>query len=435
MVIRSSLVAQLILGLCSVSYLSGCASLQRSPQNRTPDDAFIAYWPAPKENGRLRLAVKDLIDVKGVVTSAGSQYLSTNAAPATRDAACLEIARERNVLLVGKTNLSEFALSPSGLNRYFRSPKNPMNRRANLIPGGSSAGSAVAVADESADVAFGTDSAGSIRVPAACCGVVGLKTTFGLVPLRGVFPVEPKHMDTVGPLGKDIAHTVQGMDLLQDNFAQKYRAAVAEKPSAKNITVGRLYLDGTDPKIDRAIDATLAQAGFAVIKLDTEFQEKWKQADRDGTTVAATGAWISDGEYSAKLGVTSRTKSVIALGRITYDTTYRVALQRRAAWQHVLRRVFQKVDFVVLPTLQHLPPKVPFFLATSLFEAKVLALQNTAGVNFAGNPALAVPVPVLDKRVPLTSVQLVGPRFSEAELLNAGRLIEATRTESAHHDE
>lgn len=430
MIIRSCLITRMILGLCSISCLSGCAILPKQSRTGTPDDAFIAYWPPAENSGRLRLAVKDLIDVKGVVTTAGSEYVSKNDPPAARDAKCLAIARARNVLLVGKTNLSEFALSPSGFNRYFGTPKNPLTRRTNLIPGGSSSGSAVAVADGSADVAFGTDSAGSIRVPAACCGVVGLKTTFGLIPLQGVFPVEPKHMDTVGPLGKDVAHAVAGMDLLQAGFIQKYKTAVADKPSAKNITIGRLYLDGTDPKIDRAIDDTLRQAGFEVIKLNTAFKARWEQADKDGTAVAAAGAWISDGKYATKLQIAVRTKSVIALGQIEYTTNYRAALQRQAAWQRALRRVFQRVDFVALPTLQHLPPKVPLFLGTPLFETAVLLLQNTAGVNFAGNPALAVPVAVPDKRVPLTSVQLVGPRLSEAELLNAGRLIEAARIKS-----
>jgi amidase len=105
--------------------------------------------------------------------------------PAAIDAECLAIARERNVQIVGKTNLSEFSVTPAGLNEYFGTPKNPFSKWSKLIPGGSSSGSAVAIANGMADVAFGTDTAGSIRVPAACCGIVGLKTTFGLVSLKG----------------------------------------------------------------------------------------------------------------------------------------------------------------------------------------------------------------------------------------------------------
>src|SRR5208282_4716619 len=123
------------------------------------------------------------------------EFLVRNSPPAATDADCLAIARKRNVRIVGKTNLSEFAVAPSGLNDYFGTPKNPFDKGHKLIPGGSSSGSAVAVATGSADVAFGTDTAGSIRVPAACCGIVGLKTTFGLISTKGVFPVEPKHLD------------------------------------------------------------------------------------------------------------------------------------------------------------------------------------------------------------------------------------------------
>src|ERR1700730_2744680 len=189
--------------------LSGCANTFLHSV-ATHDRAFIDYWPPAKNEKRLRLAVKDLIDLKGVVTTAGSAYLASFGKPAQADAACLAIARERNVVIVGKTNLSEFAVAPSGFNQYYGIPKNRLSRRVKLIPGGSSSGSAVAVQRGLADVAFGTDTAGSVRVPAACCGVVGLKTTFGLVPLQGVFPVEPKYLDTVGPIARDIDHLAQG---------------------------------------------------------------------------------------------------------------------------------------------------------------------------------------------------------------------------------
>ena len=105
---------------------------------------------------------------------------------------------------------------------------------------------------------------------------------------------------------------------------------------------------------------------------------------------------------------------------------YRQALKRQVVWQETLRQIFEKVDFIALPTLQQLPPKISRFWGSALFEAQVLGLQNTAAVNFAGNPALAIPVPILDKSASsITSLQLVGAPLSEAELLNAGRLIES----------
>jgi len=252
--------------------------------------------------------------------------------------------------------------------------------------------------------------------------------------LQGVFPVEPKHLDTVGPMAKDVAHVVEGMDLLQDGFAARYRAAMAAKPLAKNIRIGRLYLGGTDRRIDKAIDDALARAGFQVVPLDQAFKAKWDQAKKDGDTVAAAGAWISDGKFFEKLiGVSARTKAIIALGEFDYSTSYRNALRRQAPWQQALRQTFKKVDFIALPTLQKLPPRIPLVdrsalveAQIALFEAEMLGLQNTVAVNYAGNPALAIPVPLEDRTIPATSLQLVGPRSSEAGLLNAGRLIEAS---------
>jgi amidase len=431
---RGLLPAQsLLLWLWLAVFFGGCVTKEKPSDPGTHRHSFIVYWPPPKNNHQLRLAVKDNIDVKGVVTSAGSEYVDKTSPPALHDAECLAIARQRNVRIVGKTDLSELTMAPSGLNEYFGTPRNPFTKPwHHVIPGGSSGGSAVVVANGLADVAFGTDTAGSVRVPAACCGGVGLKTTFGLISLKGVRPVEPEHLDTVGPMGRDIAHVVLGMDLLEKGFAARYNAAVTAKPSGSQIRVGRLYLSGTDPQIDLAIDRALAKAGFQVVPLDNEFKSKWDQAKKDGNTVAAAGAWINQRQYLLKWGVRVRTKAAILLGRLLYPVQYRAALRRRAEWQHALHHVFQKVDFIVTPTLQVIPPRIPTLGRIVLLEAQVLNLQNTVPVNFGGNPALAVPVPLVHEHFPITSLQLVGPRFSEAELLNAGRLIELKTAASAN---
>ena len=361
--------------------------------------------------------------MKGVVTTAGSEFLAKHASPAKRDAKCLAIARQSGVQFVGKTNLSELAVAVSGMNAYYGTPRNPLDR--GRIPGGSSSGSAVAVANDEADVAFGTDTAGSIRVPAACCGVVGLKTTFGLVPIDGVYPIAPNRLDTIGPLAKDIAGTVRGMDLLQAGFSGRYRQAVAAKPSADGLRIGRVYIEGTNPNVDRAVDDALAATGFKVVNLSREFTDKWIQAQKDAATVAAVGAWLYDQKFQNESQVTIRTKAVIALGGIQYKTAYPEALRKQTAWKTELRRTFEHVDFIALPTLKNLPLRVPLFGGTVAFEARALALQNTQAVNFGGVPALAIPIPIPHQSVPLTSLQLIGPRFSEADLLNAGRLVEA----------
>ncbi len=419
--------AQSIFGvLLLLIFCNGCESPKQRQLKRSREHAFISYWPPPEESPGLRLAVKDNIDMKGRVTSAGSEYLAKNNAPAARDAPCLALARERNVRIVGKTNLTEFAVSVSGENSFFGSPRSRLDGRNEVIPGGSSSGSGVAVATGMADVAFGTDTGGSIRVPAACSGIYGLKTTFGLVSTKGVFPISPKHLDTVGPMARNMNHLVQGMSLLQRGFESRYQEAVADKPLARQITIGRLYLDGTDPAIDKAIDDALSARRFKVIKLNKSFQSKWKQAEKDGKVVALGDTWLNDQKYANQKGVSLLTKLVIMSGELDYKGDYKAALKRKAAWQRNLRQIFKQVDFIAVPTLQGLPPKMPFWGSDAVFEWRVFDMQNTVGVNFAGNPALALPIqmPARGKTNPITSLQLVGPRFSEAELLNAGRLIE-----------
>ena len=416
-----------------MGFFNGCTLLPRHSANRSRDHAFIVYWAPPDGSNQLRLAVKDNIDMKGVVTTAGSEYLSKNSPPAARDAKCLTIARQRNVQIVGKTNLSEFAVAPSGLNDYFGTPKNPFGGWRKLIPGGSSSGSANAVASGKADIAFGTHTVGAIRVPAACCGVVGLKPTFGLVSLDGVFPIDPEHLDTVGPMAKDIAGVVQGMDLLQNGFAARYEAVVAAKPSANNIRIGRLTLSGTDSRINKAVDEALARAGFQVVALDDAFKAKWAQAQNDGTTVAAAGAWISDRKYSSKLGISARTKSILLVGAVDYTTTYGrpretgrlAAHSKRGLQEGRFHRASNASDAAAEDPAQ--PENRPFESAGRSvepakhrcvelggkscaghhwlsrhrpatarhrpLEAQMLTLQNTVAVNFAGNPALAIPIP------------------------------------------
>ena len=403
---------------------SGCAFLPRHETGTPKNRAFIYYWPDAPGDRSLRLAVKDNIDMRGVVTTAGSGYLASHSPPAKRDAPLLAIARQRNVQIVGKTNMSEFAVAPSGFNEYFGTPRNPLSGWRRLIPGGSSSGSAVAVASGLADVAIGTDTAGSVRVPAACCGIVGLKTTYGSIPIKGVYQIDAKHLDTVGPLARDIATTAKGMDLLQAGFAGRYAEAAREHPTGRSIRVGRLRLKGTSTAIDQAVDAALKSAGFEVVELSPDFAEKWEQAKRDGNVVAAAGAWISDEKFTNHPEINIRTRMAILAGKLAYGSGYSEALARRQPWQQTLKAVFKKVDFIALPTLQTLPPAFPIDLQIGILDARVLLLQNTVAVNFAGNPALAQPIPLRPGKPAVTSLQLVGPRFSEARLLNAGRVVE-----------
>jgi Asp-tRNA(Asn)/Glu-tRNA(Gln) amidotransferase A subunit family amidase len=226
-------------------------------------------------------------------------------------------------------------------------------------------------------------------------------------------------------MAKDIPHLVKGMDLLQRGFAGRFHSAVAANPSAGRLTIGRLYLDGTDPDIERAIDQALHKTGFRVVRLDAGFARHWEQAHRHGNVVALADSWFNDRKYLSQRGVTAGAKAAIILGEAAYNVDYRHAIETRAAWRRALRGVFARVDFIALPTLKHLPPRIPLLGGRAAIDARMLGMQNTVAVSYAGNPALAMPVPLDNEKIPITSLQLVGPRMSEAALLNAGRLIEA----------
>src|SRR5271170_6716366 len=191
-----------------------------------------------------RLAVKDCIDVAGLPTTAGCPVVAEMAERAEADAAVIATAREGGARIVGKASLTELCWSASGINHWAGTPVNPRDPRR--LPGGSSSGSAVAVATAEADVAFGTDTAGAVRVPAACCGITGLKTAYGRISVKGVYPLAPS-LDTVGALGADVAAVELGMRLLEPGFAAP--------PAPAALVAGRLTAIGLGGSVDPAIDA------------------------------------------------------------------------------------------------------------------------------------------------------------------------------------
>ncbi|HEX2052887.1 MAG TPA: amidase, partial [Actinomycetota bacterium] len=182
------------------------------------DDARFLYRFEASRSGR-PVAVKDLIDMAGIPTTAGSLAVAHACLPAVADAACLAGIRAEEAAgrlsIAGKTNLHELGFGITGVNSWSGTPVNPLDPL--LVPGGSSSGSAVAVATGEVDMALGTDTGGSIRIPAACCGIAGLKTTWGRIDVAGVRPLAAS-LDTVGPLARDVEGLVWGMQLLEPGF-------------------------------------------------------------------------------------------------------------------------------------------------------------------------------------------------------------------------
>ena len=352
-----------------------------------------------------RIAVKDLIDVRGVPTTAGCKAVAQTAQPARADAACLAGARAADAALVGKANLYELAFGASGTNQWYGTPVNPLDPA--LIPGGSSSGSAVAVADGDADYGYGTDTGGSVRIPAACCGLAGLKTTHGRISADGVWPLSPS-LDTVGPICRDVAGLTAAMALLEPGFTATARPATR---------LGRLRSTGeeTDARIDAAIDAVLARAGVKIVEVELpEWQAALMQAYllMFAEAAAVNARLLADPASAGKIG--GEVLALLAQGQAVTAEQVRGARAYQARWQSEWTALLSSVDAVVLPTLPVFPPP--------LAEANKHHLSAlTAPVNLAGLPALALPVPAAHE-LP-ASMQVVGARGGEEALLATGAVL------------
>jgi amidase len=317
-------------------------------------------------------------------------------------------ARAAGAVIVGKVNLHELAFGAAGVNEYFGTPVNPLDPLR--LPGGSSSGSAVAVADGEADIAYGSDTGGSIRVPAAFCGVTGLKTTYGRVSLGGVWPLAPS-LDTVGPMARDVAGVAAGMALLEPGFT-------VDVPPAGRLGRIRPAGIGVDPAIDLAVDAALARSGLTVTEailpgwlaaretcgviIDAEAAE----SNRELLTDPVKRDLLSSGVRARLDGGAAITPDALAAARAA-----------QPAWRDAMTKALSEIDLLVLPTVPFYPP-----LLADARGVHFTAFTNP--VNLAGFPAVAVPVPST-QRLP-ASLQLIGPPASEALLLATAAIIEAT---------
>lgn len=351
----------------------------------------------------IRVAVKDLIDVRGFPTTAGCRAVAESAPVSEADAACLAGVRaavaEGRATIAGKVNLHELAYGISGINPWYGTPVNPLDARR--VPGGSSSGSAVAVAAGEADVALGTDTGGSVRIPAACCGVAGLKTTWGRVPTEGVRPLAPS-FDTVGPLARDVDGLLTGMTLLEPGFSEETGWLPA--------VVGRMQLPAS-PAVDAALDAALAASGTPVVPVALP---GWQEATQAGIRRLGAEAWAVNGHLVATGKVGADVVARLRAGAGVTPEELDAASAAAERWRVELAGVFAQVEVIVLPTLLDVPPLLED--AEELFK-----VRTTVPVNLAGLPAIALPVPA----TPLpASLQLVGPMGSEERLLAFARVVE-----------
>ena len=305
---------------------------------------------------------------------------------------------------VGKTNLHEFAYGITSENPHFGTVPNPL--APGRIAGGSSGGSAAALAAGLADAALGTDSGGSIRIPAACCGVVGFKPTYDLVPAGGCFPLAPS-FDHVGPMARDVA----GCSAMLAVLAPGFEAARLE--SLEELTVGIAWLE----EADRLVRARVAEAAglfprrrdvdLARPQIDALFMREVADVHRE--------LFEEQGElYGEDLAV--KIERCLAVT----DAEAREAERSRAEYRERCDELIEGIDLLLTPTLTVVAPRT----GVGDLELRRVLTSNTLPVNALGWPALALPCGTAEDGLP-ASVQLIGRPGDDALVLAAGAELEA----------
>jgi aspartyl-tRNA(Asn)/glutamyl-tRNA(Gln) amidotransferase subunit A len=348
------------------------------------------------------LAIKDLFDTAGVRTTYGSAIYRDHV-PATSAEAVTRLERA-GYTSVGKANLHEFAWGITSENAHYGDVPNPL--APGRIPGGSSGGCAAALVAGLADAALGSDSAGSIRIPAACCGVTGLKPTFGLVPVDGCFPLAPS-FDTAGPM----AHDVGGCERMMAALAPGLEPVALG--SLGDIEVGVALTDRADPLVRARVEAAAAR-----------FPRR--RALDLPLPVAVSPAFAREAadvhrelfrEHRALYGenVAVRVEKALAVG----DERVAASVRARERYREQIAEITAQVDLVLTPTLVCVAP--PTGIGDLVLSEKII--QLTFPWNAIGAPALALPCGAAEHGLP-ASVQLAGRPGDDATVLAAGRLLE-----------
>jgi aspartyl-tRNA(Asn)/glutamyl-tRNA(Gln) amidotransferase subunit A len=390
-------------------------------------------WRGPLHG--IPIALKDLFDTAGVRTTAGSGVFKDRIP--TEDAEVVRRLKSAGAVLLGKTNMQEFAFGGTSLISYFGAVRNPWE--PGYIAGGSSGGSAAAVATELCYGALGSDTAGSVRIPASHCGIAGLKPTYGLVSIRGVIPLSWS-LDHVGPLARTVADTaillqaIAGYDE-QDTTSEKmnvpdYSQAIGTRVSSLRIGVPReFFFADLDPEIDAAMkEALLVLAKLTAGIRDVALPANNMETLRD--TVRAAEAYAYHREYVAK---TPELYQPLILKRIQAgaNVTTPAYIQGRRDLAQVRRKAekwIDGVDVLVTPTL----PITTAAVSDSHADDILPTVRNTSPFDVNGWPAISLPCGFTSKGLPM-GLQIVGPNGGEPVIFQLAHAYEqATEWHKRH---
>lgn len=342
------------------------------------------------------VAIKDSLDVAGWPTRCGSRAFEA-APPAQRNATVVQSLLDAGWQVVGKTVLHELAFGVTGINDWAGTPINP--QAPERIAGGSSSGSAVIVAQGAVDAALGTDTGGSVRMPAACCGVYGLKPTFGRLSREGVYP-QFSSLDCIGPMARDLDTLVAAMLAMDATFVM---------PRApERVRIGLVDV-ACDSNIRAAIDQEVSRRGWecevvSLTLLDSAFEA--------ALSVINAETWAAFGQYTGRGLLGADIEARLLRAAATDDDELRAAEAVRAAFSEQVDGLLAQFDALVLPSLPRLPP----LLADARAGAPVIDLTRfLRPFNLSGHPALSVPIPCPQTCLK-TSLQLIGRKGGDAQL-------------------
>jgi aspartyl-tRNA(Asn)/glutamyl-tRNA(Gln) amidotransferase subunit A len=364
----------------------------------------VTVWLARPERptAGVPVAIKDLLDTEGLVTTYGSILFAEHIP--TRSAESVTRLETAGYGIAGKTNLHEFAYGISSQNEHFGTVPNP--RYPGRLAGGSSGGSGAAIAAGDVALALGTDSGGSIRIPAAWCGVVGFKPTYGLVPAEGCFPLAPSY-DHVGPMASTVGGCIELMRALVPGF----EPAIVE--SLEELDVGIAWLDEADPLVrERVAEAAAHFPRRRPVTFEFPDPDENKLFMREVADVHR-GLYP---EYADDYGESIRWK--LELCAAVSDGEVAAAERLRSEYRERCEEGFGELDLLVTPTMVGVPP-----LATAdERELRGRGIRLTYPFNCLGWPALAIPCGAAEGGLP-ASVQLVGRPGDDARVLAAGALL------------
>jgi aspartyl-tRNA(Asn)/glutamyl-tRNA(Gln) amidotransferase subunit A len=352
----------------------------------------------------IRLAVKDLFDTSGLRTTYGS-ILFADHVPA-RTAEAVARLEDAGYATVGKANLHEFAYGVTSDNPHFGRVPNPI--APDRTAGGSSGGSAAALAAGLAEAALGSDSGGSIRIPAACCGIVGFKPSYGLVPLDGSFPLAPS-FDHAGPMGSNVATCARMLDRLAPKVGRRHLDSLEE------LEVGLTWCELADPLVRERIEAAAKHFPRCHV-VAFPFPEHTGAVFMREAAEAHSGLFP---ENANAYGNNVRTKLERCL-RVT-DSEFETALRHREEYRERAAEAIDGLDLLITPTLPFVAPPAD----SDDLDIRDAAIRFTYPFNVLGWPALGLPCGSAELGLP-ASVQLIGRCGEDARVIAAGNLLERT---------